>query len=235
MLTDDDFEGEHEGMRRDSGERAHRGRASKDDAHRAHSHGEQASHEQVPRQHTDQVHEVDERGQRSEESKKQVKHSRKDLEKHVEEMVSELDALKAALEETKDRYLRALADFDNYRKRVARENEERTRCANEDIIGRLLEVVDNMERAFEASAEARDFEGLRKGIELTYLNLKEVLTKEGLCPIKCLGEKFDPNYHEAIMALDKEGAQPERVIEEVQKGYTLNGRVIRPSKVVVSK
>ena len=143
--------------------------------------------------------------------------------------------MKAEIKDTKDRYLRALADFDNYRKRVARENEERTRCANEELIRRLLEVVDNMERAVGASADSKDLEALRKGLELTYLSLREVLTKEGLCPIECLGGKFDPNYHEAIMAIEKEGSQADSVIEEVQKGYVLKGRVIRPSKVVVSK
>jgi molecular chaperone GrpE len=156
------------------------------------------------------------------------KPSRKDI-------ASELERAKAEALEATDKYLRVLADFDNYRKRVARENGERIRCANEDLITRLLGVVDDMERALAASADDSDFAGLRKGLELTYANLKETLTREGLCAIKCLGEKFDPNYHEAIMALEKDGAASDSVLDEVQRGYTLNGRVIRPSKVVVSK
>lgn len=166
---------------------------------------------------------------------KRHKHSRKDLEHRTEELAAEIERLKVQITETQDKYLRALADFDNYRKRVARENDERTRCANEDLIARLLEVVDNMERAFDAAEGAKDFEALRKGLELTFLRLKEILTREGLCPIECVGEKFDPNYHEAVMAVEREGTESENVIEEIQKGYMLKGKVIRPSKVVVSK
>ena len=148
---------------------------------------------------------------------------------------AEIDKLQGEIKTLQDKYLRAIADFDNYRKRVARENEERTRCATEDLILRLLEVIDNMERAFDAAEGTKDWEGLKKGLELTYGHLKDILAKEGLCPIKCIGERFDPNLHEAVRAMEKEGAESENVIEEVQKGYTLGGKVIRPSKVVVSK
>jgi molecular chaperone GrpE len=95
--------------------------------------------------------------------------------------------------------------------------------------------VDNLERAIAASASNNDFESLRKGLELTYAQLKGLLSGEGLCPINCLGEKFDPNYHEAVMAVEAEGAESDSVVEEIQKGYTLGKKVIRPSKVVVSK
>jgi len=161
--------------------------------------------------------------------------SHKDLEREVESLSEELERVGAELEETKDRFLRGLADFDNYRKRAAREREQLVRCATEDLIKRMLEVVDNLERALAAASETEDFDGFKKGVELIYEHLKEVLTKEGLCPIVCLGEVFDPNFHEAVMAIEKEGEESEKVIEEIQKGYTLDGRVIRPSKVVVSK
>lgn len=161
--------------------------------------------------------------------------SRKDLEQKVGELTAEVERLGRDLEEARDKYVRVLADFDNYRKRVARESQERTRCANEELITRLLGVVDNFERAFQASEGSPDAQGLRKGLELTYAQMRDLLAREGLCPIECLGEKFDPSYHEAIMALEKEGAEGDKVIEEVQRGYTLGGKVIRPSKVVVSK
>jgi len=146
-----------------------------------------------------------------------------------------IDVVRDELEEAKDKYLRALADFDNYRKRVAREKEQYIKCANEELIGNLLEVVDNLERALEASSKNTDYEALARGVELTLQNLKDVLSGEGLCHIECLGLPFDPNFHEAVMALEKEGAEAETVIDETQKGYTLKGKVIRPSKVVVSK
>jgi molecular chaperone GrpE len=162
-------------------------------------------------------------------------HSRPEHHKAEQDLAAERDKLATEVSEIKDRYLRALADFENYRKRVARDNEERTRCATEDLVGRLLDVIDNMERAVDASAEAKDFDGLRKGLELTYASLRDILAKEGLCPIKCVGERFDPNYHEAIMTREQAGMADDNVLEEIQKGYTLKGKVIRPSKVVVSK
>lgn len=167
--------------------------------------------------------------------KRRHKVSRKERESEVEKLSQELDKVRSELEDTKDRFLRGLADFDNYRKRVTREKEQLTKCANEELIKRLLEVIDNIERALEAASGSRDFEGFKKGIELIYEHVKGILSREGLCPIECVGEAFDPNYHEAVMALDKEDEESDRVVEEVQKGYTLDGRVIRPSKVIVSK
>jgi len=195
------------------------------DGHRARGPAGQGGHPHGPR----------EAAAGHEEPKREGRSSRREPGERVEDLTREVETLKAEIENAKDRYLRALADFDNYRKRVARENDERTRCANENLIRRLLEVVDNLERAYAASAGSKDLEALRKGLELTLLSLREVLTREGLCPIDCLGGKFDPNYHEAIMAVEKEGSQADSVIEEVQKGYVLNGRLIRPSKVVVSR
>ena len=148
---------------------------------------------------------------------------------------AEIDIVREELEEAKDKYLRALADFDNYRKRVTREKEQYIRCANEDLIRSLLEIVDNLERALETSGDNTSYEALRQGVELTYQRLKDILSGEGLCHIECVGQPFDPNYHEAVMQMDKEGAESESVLEETQRGYTLKGKVIRPSKVVVSK
>ena len=148
---------------------------------------------------------------------------------------SEIDVVRDELEEAKDKYLRALADFDNYRKRVAREKDQYIKCANEDIIKSLLEVVDNLERALETSGDNTSYEALRQGVELTLQSLRDILAREGLCLIECIGRPFDPNYHEAVMQMEKEGAESETVIEETQRGYTLKGKVIRPSKVVVSK
>jgi molecular chaperone GrpE len=163
------------------------------------------------------------------------KRSRKDLEAEIEHLSQELDNARAELDDAKDRVLRGLAEFDNYRKRVVREREQLTKCANEELIKRLLEVIDNIERALAAAQETHDLKGFIKGIELIDQHMKDILTREGLCPIECVGADFDPNYHEAVMALEKEGVESEKVVEEVQKGYMIDGRVIRPSKVIVSK
>ncbi|MGQ9604227.1 MAG: nucleotide exchange factor GrpE [bacterium] len=161
--------------------------------------------------------------------------TRKELEKRLEELDAQVESLKNELADTKDKLLRALADFDNYKKRIARERDEMVRCANEVLILSLLDVIDNIERALESVKAGKDSDALIKGIELIYQNLKEVLSRQGLCPIECVGKSFDPNLHEAVMALEKEGIEPQQVVEELQKGYILNGKVIRPSRVVVSK
>lgn len=205
----------------------------------------------IPRDRHDEDHEIeitggdesrnagepteDSRTEEDKHRKRRQKASSKELVAEIETLSEELDRVQAEMEETKDKFLRGLADFDNYRKRVARERAQLTKCANEDLIKQLLDVVDNIERALNAASDSDDLEGFKKGIELIYEHLKGILTKEGLCPIVCLGEPFDPNYHEAVMALEKEGHDSDKVVEEIQKGYMLDGRVIRPSKVVVSK
>ncbi len=172
-------------------------------------------------------------GQKKRLSKKELEALVDELKNQVESLKGLLGELKEELEQYKDKYLRLLAEFDNYRKRVLKEKEEYIKCANEELIKCLLEVLDNLERAIDASSGTTDYDGLRRGIELTYQHLKEILAREGLSPIECVGKKFDPNYHEAVMQVD--GEEPEKVVEEVQKGYTLKGKVIRPSKVIVSK
>jgi molecular chaperone GrpE len=194
---------------------------------------ESESHEREIEVEADE--DMQETGAKPKKAGRRHKPPKKQTEPGVEELSQELENVRSELEDTKDKLLRGLADFDNYRKRVAREREELVRCANEDLIRRLLEVIDNMERALEVAEASNDFEGFKQGIHLIYEHMKDVLTKEGLCRIECLGERFDPNYHEAVMVVDKEGEESHRVVEEIQKGYTMGGRLVRPSKVVVSK
>lgn len=107
--------------------------------------------------------------------------------------------------------------------------------ANEDLIVQLVEVVDNFERALEAAKTSDDFDSFRQGVEMIYEHLREVLEKHGVREIEALGKKFDPNVHEALFVLEGEEGTNDMVIELVQKGYTLNERLIRPAKVGVFK
>lgn len=151
-------------------------------------------------------------------------------------------ALKKELEEKNklaEDYLSRLkylqADFENYRKMAAREKEEFTKFANEALIIKLIDVYENLERAIENGKKSEDKGALLQGIELTYRQLKEVLEKEGLAQIKAVGEKFDPFRHEALMQEAKENCEDGTILEEFQRGYALNNRVIRYSKVKVNK
>ena len=147
---------------------------------------------------------------------------------------SEAELLKEQLEETKNKWLRALADFDNYKKRSQFEREQFVQFANENLIAELLPVIDGFKRAMDSAQKSRASEEMTKGLALIKRQLEDVLKKHGVEGIAALGKPYDANLHEAI--LQKEDAGPANVIlEEMQKGYTLHGRVIRPSMVIVSK
>ena len=137
-------------------------------------------------------------------------------------------------EDSEAKYLRLMAEFQNYKKRVAKEKTDIHSYANEKIVTELLEVLDNFERALasETSAEA---EGYAQGMKLIFDQLLGVLTKSGLEEVKALGEDFDPNMHNAVMTADSEEYDSNKVCSVLQKGYTLNGKVIRPSMVTVAK
>ncbi len=136
------------------------------------------------------------------------------------------------IEDYKNKLLRALADFDNFKKRVAIEQDNFVQFANENLIKELLPALDNFERAFKTVKSHKD--EFIKGMALVKKQLEDGLKKFGVTEIESLGKPYDPNFHEAI--IQKESDKPENtVIEEMQKGYTLNGRLIRPSMVIVSK
>ena len=134
-------------------------------------------------------------------------------------------------EESDDlRYLRLMADFQNYKKRVEKEKRDLYSYANEQIMSDLLTVMDNFERALEHDAD----DNFKEGIELIFKQLQDALEKSGLAEIPALGEDFDPNVHNAVMAEETEDYESGKVSGVMQKGYTLNGKVIRPSMVKVA-
>lgn len=134
-------------------------------------------------------------------------------------------------EESDARYLRLMADFQNYKKRVEKEKKDLYSYANEKIIIELLSVLDNFERALEQETEG---DGFKEGMEMIFKQLGDVLEKSGLAEIAALGEDFDPNFHNAVMTEETEEYESGKVSGVMQKGYTLNGKVIRPSMVKVA-
>ena len=154
-------------------------------------------------------------------------------EEPAEESAEETEAPAEAAEpaEADDaKYLRLLAEFQNYKKRTEKEKTDLYSYANEKIMTELLEVLDNFERALEQEAG----DGFKEGMELIFTQLTNVLTKAGLAEITALGEDFDPNVHNAVMAEETEEYESGKVSGVMQKGYTLNGKVIRPSMVKVA-
>jgi molecular chaperone GrpE len=130
-------------------------------------------------------------------------------------------------------YLRLAADFDNYRKRVAREHAELTQRANERLLHELLPVLDDLERALEAAAQHEEAK-LEEGVKLVHRSFLALLERHGLSEIETNGA-FDPHVHEALLAQPAEDAEEGSVLQVLQKGYRLGDRVLRPARVIVAK
>jgi len=165
----------------------------------------------------------------------------------------QIDVLKERLEkseqqckEIEDRLLRMAADFDNYKKRTAKEFANLIKYSNESLITKLCDTLDNFERALISAKNSTDrqdvvktlrashFDSLHQGVELIYNQLKDILEKEGLKEIKTKGEKFDPHLHEAVSQVESDEYPEGVIVDEISKGYILNGRVIKAPKVIVS-
>ncbi len=156
--------------------------------------------------------------------------------------LSELEQVKAKLAEKQteavgnyERMLRAQADLENYKKRMLREKAELFNYRHEELIKELLPILDNLERAIENAKNSQDCPALIEGIELTWKQFINCLEKFGVKSISSLGEKFDPGLQEAMSQIESRDHAPNTVIEELQKGYLLKDRLLRPSLVVVSR
>lgn len=155
----------------------------------------------------------------------------------LKEMETKIKSLEEEAKQTYDRFLRVSAEFENYKKRTAREMSEFKKFANESLIKELLLVVDNMERAINSSKEKDERNsnnGLVEGIVMTLKELLKIFEKFGVKQVESLGKPFDPNFHQAVMQEETDEHPQKTVINELQKGYTINERLLRPATVVVS-
>lgn len=143
-------------------------------------------------------------------------------------------ALKQEVEENYNRYLRVQADFDNFRKRTRKEKEELLKYASQPLIEALLPAIDNLERALAAGQSAEHSDSLIKGVEMVVRQIQQTLEQEGLKAIEAEGKPFDPGFHQAVMQEESAEHEAGIVIQELQKGYVLKDRVIRPAMVKVS-
>lgn len=140
------------------------------------------------------------------------------------------------LAEINDKYLRLSAEFDNYRKRTLKERIELTRHAGEQILEKILPVMDNFERALQSMQKATDVPALREGVELIYGNFKDFLAQNGVKEMECLHTDFNPDEQEAVTKIPAPTEELKgKVVDCVQKGYTLNDKIIRYPKVVVGE
>lgn len=157
---------------------------------------------------------------------------------HLNEPVaeeSEIEKLKAKFDELNDKYLRQAAEFDNFRRRNAKERVELIQTAGKDVITDLLVVLDDSERAQKQMDVTNDITQIKEGIQLVFSKLRNTLFAKGLKPMETLGTEFDPDLHEAITEIDAGEEMKGKIVDEVQKGYYLNDKIIRHAKVVVGR
>jgi len=158
---------------------------------------------------------------------------------HLNEEVEEetdLEKLRAELEEQKDKYLRLYADFDNFKRRTAKERQEFIQTAGRDVIGSLLQVLDDCDRAEKQMNSSDDIDAIRGGVQLVFGKLRNALQSRGLRPMESIGQPFNPDLHEAITEVPAPTPEAKGlVLDEIEKGYYLNDKIIRFAKVVVGK
>jgi len=139
------------------------------------------------------------------------------------------------IKEVKDKYLRALAELENYRKRMEREFEEFKKYANLEFFMKVISVLDNFDRALSGAELSGNFESFYKGMEIIYRQLKDTLQSLGLTEFSGLGETFDPARHEAVAVIPNSDKPDNTIIEEISKGYMVGERIIKPAQVLVSR
>ena len=159
-----------------------------------------------------------------------------EAEKSAEETSEDkIKRLEAELEEWKNSYTRKLAEFQNFTKRKENEVAEMRKYASEGIIVKLLDNIDNLERAVDASKESQNFDSLIEGVNMILNNLKNLLTEEGVEEIEAAGKEYDPYEHKAMITENKEELDDNVVVQVFQKGYKMKGKVVRPAMVTVNK
>ncbi|GIN20047.1 nucleotide exchange factor GrpE [Siminovitchia fordii] len=193
--------------------------------------------EDLNQEETPENNEVKSEGQSEQENGKAdaVQSSSDQEDEREQELTSKIKELEAQLEEKENRYLRLLADFDNFRRRTKVEREADEKYRAQHLITNLLPAIDNFERAMQIEPDNEQTKALLEGVGMVYRSIIEALKSEGAEQIEAVGNEFDPNLHQAVMQAEEDGTEENIILEEFQKGYVLKDRVIRPSMVKVSK
>jgi len=153
----------------------------------------------------------------------------------TEELMVKLEKAEKKAADNYDKYVRTVAELDNYRKRAAREKADAIQYGNENLLRDILPLVDGMDRALEHACNSEDFEAFRKGLKLLQGQLLGCLQKHGVEMIDTAGKDFDPHVHEAMLQVESAEHEDSQVVGEFERGYLLNGRLLRPAKVSVCK
>ncbi|OPY86666.1 MAG: heat shock protein GrpE [Syntrophus sp. PtaU1.Bin208] len=153
----------------------------------------------------------------------------------TESLRAQLESKEKAVAENYNNYLRALADLENYKKRAAKEKSDLIKYGNENLLRDFLPILDSLDRALDAACNSDNMESFREGMTLVRNQFLCALEKYGVEPIDACGQDFDPNLHEAMLEVASDSHEESKVVDEYEKGYLLQGRLLRPSKVSVCK
>jgi len=167
---------------------------------------------------------------------KPEKADQEEVDDPMKDLESQLETKEQQAKENYDRLLRVSAEFENYKKRTSRELEEFRKFANQSLIKEMLSVVDNLELAMNSTNGHKSIDqGLLQGLDMTHKEILKVFEKFNVKPIEAKGQIFDPTYHEAVMQEETDEAGENTVINELQKGYLIHDRLLRPAMVVVAR
>lgn len=153
----------------------------------------------------------------------------------IETLTQKLQDKEKEAAENYDKYVRAVAELENYKKRAARERADSLKFGQENLIKDILPLMDSLDRAKEHACKSNDFVAFKEGLQLLQHQLSSCLGKQGVEPIESAGRDFDPNVHEAVLQVESPDHGHNKVVQEFEKGYLLNGRLLRPSKVSVCR
>ncbi|WP_273753138.1 nucleotide exchange factor GrpE [Alkalicoccobacillus gibsonii] len=185
-------------------------------------------------QHEQEQEEAEQKEQDQEQEMADVMEGQVIEEQEVADEESAEAAHQAEVADLNNRLLRVQADYDNFRRRSREEKEAAAKYRAQGFIEELLPALDNFERALSVKPESEEAKSLAQGLNMVYNQLQEALKKEGVTAIETVGQPFDPHLHQAVMQVEEEGFESNQVVEELQKGYKLKDRVLRPSMVKVN-
>lgn len=170
-----------------------------------------------------------------EEAAREEHKKKKKKDEIIEELNRALEEKKEMIDALQEKLLYFQAEFENFKKLKAKEKQDTLKFGNEVLIKELLPVLDNLERALDHASNTEDFKSIHEGVKIVLNEFLKVVERAGVEKVDALGKKFDPNFHEAFFQEEKVDVAPDTVVSEMQKGYILNGRLIRPSMVTISK
>ncbi|MHA1976531.1 MAG: nucleotide exchange factor GrpE [Candidatus Hodarchaeales archaeon] len=171
----------------------------------------------------------------AENSKSSQVHEEGEQKKQIQQLQDELEKQKKNSQKNKDRYLRALADYENLEKRTRTEKSRIFKNANANLLSKMLEIADTLEKAKSSFLDTSNNDEIKEGFQAIEKQFFNLLHNEGVEKLESVGEKFDPTFHEAIFVKTDSGEEEDIILEEVQAGYTLNSTLLRPSKVIIAK